>query len=88
MKMKIAINHESTEEFDASCGSPMSIEEFIDCCKNDVFIDYDGYAEDIILNNKVIGSEVIYPSEIHSYEKQLRKIKNDLGEIQIVWYNR
>jgi hypothetical protein len=86
--MEIIINKESTKEFDKSWGDAMFIEEFFECCKDGSFIDYDGYASEILWNNKVIGEHTIYPSEIHKYANQLKQLRRELGEIEIVWYNR
>jgi len=60
-------------------GSIMSLSEFVSCCKDGGFIDYDGSGE-YIRDGKMSGIS-IYPSDITS-----NRYRKDFTEI--IWFNK
>ena len=60
-------------------GDHMTLENFIDCCKSGVFIDYDGFGH--YATNKEESNILIKPSDIKA-----KKYREDFTHV--VWYNR
>jgi hypothetical protein len=60
-------------------GHTMSIDEFIECCKSGMFIDYDGHGN--YIKNNMMSDITIYPSDIKA-----DKYRKDFN--QIIWFNR
>lgn len=84
----VEINYESTEIFDQDYGDIMPVVEFIECCETGVFNNYDGYAKEIILSGRIIAKEYLYPSDVEGWKGMLLQLKEELGDVQICWYNR
>lgn len=82
------INVESQEKFGRNYGDKMSLNDFIECCEDRSFIDYDGHAGEIILNGNVVYKKSFYPSDVLENKNYLLKIQEAVGELQVVWYNR
>jgi hypothetical protein len=93
MKMDIILNLNSEEEFDG-CGDKFSFKRFIKCCENGSFIDYDGFASEIVLNNKVVysfirdGKDWLYPSDALANKNDLLELDNKIDGLSIIWCNR
>ncbi|MDF2533873.1 MAG: hypothetical protein K0R18_30 [Bacillales bacterium] len=82
------INVDSQEKFDKRYGDKMSLSDFLESCEDGSFIDYDGFASEIILNGNVIHKAHFYPSDALENKNKLLALQNELGELEIVWYNR
>lgn len=92
--MKINLNSE--EIFD-EIGDAMPISEFIEMCECGGFIDYDGFADEIIIGDKVVWSaydefkSYLYPSEVLGIEdnkEALLELERLHEGVKIVWYNK
>lgn len=87
------LNLNSEEEFD-KIGDPMSIEEFIGSCECGGFIDYDGFASELIINNRVVLKfndaidDYLYPSDLLGYRDELLELHKENKGLEIVWCNR
>lgn len=82
------INVHSEKTYNKNYGDVMTLNEFIECCKDGMFIDDDGFAREIILNGKVIYDEYFYPSGVLQYRGILLQFQERLGELKIAWYNK
>lgn len=83
------VNLVNPEAFDPDGGDPFPIEEFIHMCETGALIDYDGFAEEILLDKKVILNNKVSPSEALRTKKQLRDLNARFdNKLEIVWYNR
>ncbi|UUV46348.1 hypothetical protein [Bacillus phage vB_BanS-Thrax2] len=92
--MNLNLNLNSDKVFDKSYGDEMSIPSFISCCQCGGFIDYDGYAVEMLLKGKVVwnareaNGEPLYPSDALDHEDELLKLARENKGLKIVWYNR
>ena len=70
-------------------GDEMPLDEFLENCDGGMFIDYDGFASEVILEGRVISDQHFYPSDLDDgIRKQLLDIQQAHGTIKVVWYNR
>lgn len=92
--MNFNLNLSSDKVFDKSYGDSMSIPSFIECCECGGFIDYDGYAVEMLLKGKVVwdgresNGEPLYPSDALEHKDELLKLGRKNRGLEIVWYNR
>lgn len=86
--MSIVLNLESQETFTQDYGDKMSITSFISSCEAGGFIDYDGYAGEILLDNRIVYEGSIYPSDALIQKTHLLSLEKEHEGLQIVWYNR
>lgn len=82
------VNKNSEVKFTQNYGDIMSLNEFVECCEDNSFIDYDGFANEIILGDKIIYNERFYPSDVLDYKSRLLGLQKELGDLKVVWYNR
>ncbi len=82
------VNKDSLVKFDEDFGDKFTLDEFIECCESGGFIDYDGYASEIILNGFVIYDDSFYPSDALENKHELIELQKELGQLEIIWYNR
>lgn len=83
------LNVENPEPFDQDFGDAFPIEEFIGMCESNALIDYDGFAEEILLDKKVIWQEDFSPSTALLNKTRLRELNARFNnKLEIVWYNR
>lgn len=83
------VNVESPEAFEQDFGDAFPIADFIEMCESNELIDYDGSAEEILLEKKVIWANDISPSEVLSHKQQLLELNARFdNKLEIVWYNR
>jgi hypothetical protein len=84
------IDLNSNEEFNETelYGDKMSLNDFLTSCHNGEFIDYDGYASEIIINGYIVYDDAVSPSEYLSLEGQLKQLQEEKGPIFIIWYNK
>lgn len=87
---KIVIDLDSKIVFDRKdCyGDVMDLDDFIECCHDGSFIDYDGYASEIIIGDFIVYDDALYPSDYLGLEEQFKELQRKEGRIEIVWYNR
>jgi hypothetical protein len=86
--MKFVFNKDSQEKFDQDFGDVMSLNEFIECCEHNSFIDYDGHASEILLNGNIIYDKGFCPSDALKNKKKLLSLQTELGALEVVWYNK
>lgn len=86
--MSITLNLESQEVFEKNDGDKMSLSSFISTCQAGGFIDYDGYAGEILLNDRIVSEESLYPSKALAQKEHLLSLEELHGPLQVVWYNR
>lgn len=85
---KFVLNTKSSNVFKNDGGSIRPLEEFIQDCEKNIFVDYDGIAKEILLNNKIVWSDTLITRDIKFYKKRLRELNVQHGnELKIVWYN-
>lgn len=78
-----------TETRANNIGDEMPLDVFLDNCDSGGFIDYDGFASEVILNGCVISDKVFKPSQLNDgIREQLFDIQQAHGTVTIVWYNR
>lgn len=78
----------STKKFGKNYGDKMTLNEFISSCACGGFIDYDGFAREIIWNGNVIYDNYFYPSDVLENKQKFLALQEELGELEIVWYNK
>lgn len=89
----IKLNLFSTEVY-LDSGDLMTITDFIDCCECGGFIDYDGFADELVINDKIVWSmtkdynSFLYPSEVLEHREELLQLESQHEGLKIVWYNK
>lgn len=89
----VELNLESTKMVDED-DDLFLITEFIEDCKCGAFIDYDGFADELVLDGKVVFSfhdafqEYLYPSDLLDNEETFLELAKENEGLQLVWYNR
>lgn len=83
------LNVESEEAYTYDFGDLYPLDAFVEDCQNSVFVDYDGYADELVLDGKVVWSKALAPTDIDFYGEKLKELnrKQD-GKLQIAWYNK
>jgi hypothetical protein len=84
----IVVDASSAEKFEQDYGYIMSLDEFIGHCEHGMFIDYDGFAGEILLNGNIICKQFIYPSKALRNKAELLQKQVELGKLDVVWYNK
>jgi len=88
----IKLNLESTTEVNEE-DDVFPVEDFIEQCKGGSFIDYDGYADELVLNGKVVFSfyneleRYLYPSDLLQNESRFLELVEEYPGLGLVWYN-
>lgn len=82
------LNYKSEEVFTKDYGDIIPLVEFIDLCESGSFIDYDGFAGELLYEGKVIYKGMMLPSVILENKKYLLRQNKKKGKIDVVWYNR
>jgi hypothetical protein len=86
--MNIVLDLESKIEPN-NYGNQYPIKQFIEDCESRGFIDYDGWARELILDNKVVwNKESIYPSDALRNKEKLLYLESRHPGLKIMWYNR
>jgi hypothetical protein len=91
--LEFNLNINGVEKHDGS-GDAIAIEEFVECCEDGSFIDYDGFADELLLNGVVVWrattetNEWLYPSDVLYAKSKLLKLAKENKGLEIVWYNR
>ena len=72
----------------------MLLSDFIEYCKQGAFIDYDGYADELLIDGKVVFSfreafgECLYPSDVLHNNGTFIELAEEFSGLSVVWYNR
>jgi hypothetical protein len=82
------IDKDSQLKFEQSWGDVMPLNEFIECCRERSFIDYDGFAGELLLDGNIIFKSWFYPSDVLEHKQQLLDLQTELGALHVVWYNK
>lgn len=87
--MLLPVDLSRTETRNDDIGDEMPLDDFLESCDSGSFINYDGFASEVILNECVISDKAFYPSDLNTgIRKQLLDIQSQHGPVTIVWYNR
>lgn len=84
----LQVNINSTEKYEEDFGDVMSLQNFIDYCEDNFFTDDDGYANELLWKGNIIRNKQLYPSDLLDEKEKYLTLQEELGELQIVWYNR
>lgn len=83
------LNVESELIYDHDFGDLFPLNDFVKDCQNNVFIDYDGHCDEIILDGKVVWSKGLGASDIDFYAEKLKELNREHdNKLQIAWYNK
>lgn len=98
------LENEGTREIQIDLGSEivfedddddiMLLSDFIEYCKQGAFIDYDGFADELLIEGKVVFSfkeafgECLYPSDVLHNEGTFGELVEEFSGLSVVWYNR
>lgn len=92
MKHMINLNLESTRKVRED-DDVFLIEDFIEQCKGGSFIDYDGYADELVIDGKVVFSfydelgRNLFPSDLLQNESRFLEMVAQYPGLGLVWYN-
>lgn len=91
--MAFTLDLDSVDKYDG-IGDAMTLTAFIEHCESGVLIDYDGYASELILNNRVvftfcgvIDGSPLYPSDALHHKESLLKLQESYPDLKISWCN-
>lgn len=90
----IWINVDSEIVFEDNDDDIMLVSDFVESCKQGAFIDYDGFADELLIDGKVVFSfskdfgEFLYPSDVLENLDTFIELSEKFSGLSIVWYNR
>lgn len=90
----IWIDVDSEVVFEDDDDDIMLLSDFIEYCKQGAFIDYDGYADELLIGGKIVFSfreafgDLLYPSDVLDNLDTFEGVSKEFSGLSVVWYNR
>jgi hypothetical protein len=73
-------------------GDVMTIESFIECCRTDGFIDYDGHGHYVLMETKKVGDTIEVVGKMNNlitvYPSNIKAGKIDKRFTHVIWFNK
>lgn len=86
----IAVNFDSKIPFKPieGVGTIFNLEDFIAYSEAGHLTDDDGFAYELVCNQKVLIQEAFYPSQVVKFKEEFEELIDKMGECLVVWYSQ